>query len=240
MSVALRRRLASARPEGDAGMTLAELTIVIAISSVVLAMAFTVVASFAKTDARNLARQSRVDEVRQVALWLGDALAYAHAPETTASGAVVPEFEEARSQSMVFTSALGGGPGSPDGSLSRVSVVLNKNCLGHSDPGVLHRCVEHTYTTSGGSEEYCSAGASCPDPGLFKDTVMARGVKDQGLFQYSVTGQGTMNQVIDPALRAKISAVEFKVTVAAPAGSADSAAESTVVKRYSINEWRNW
>ncbi|MDR2253663.1 MAG: prepilin-type N-terminal cleavage/methylation domain-containing protein [Bifidobacteriaceae bacterium] len=242
-----RDRRASAgvqgRPRSDAGFSLTELLIVIAVSTLVLGMVFTVVAAFARNDARNLVRQSRVDEVRRVGLWLGDALTYAESP-VPAEGAAAPVavFDVAEAQKMVFTSALNAGLTAEKDALSRVTIILGEDCEGAADPGVLRRCVSHPYDDAEGAQQYCAADSgTCPD-GAFENTVMARGVKDQALFAYFLEADtspaGALQEVADPALRATIAAVEFKVTVTGPEGG--DTTESTVYKRYTISEWRSW
>jgi prepilin-type N-terminal cleavage/methylation domain-containing protein len=226
------------RREGgaDAGMTLAELMVVIAISSIVLAMAFAMVASFAKNDARNVVRQSRVDEVRKVGLWLGDALSFA-APQAASGGAA---FEVAEPQKMVFTSALGHGTPSSPGAVSRVTVVLGQTCAGSADAGVLRRCVLHPYDGPSGAIAYCPATGTCPK-GYREETVMASGVKNQPLFTYYLGAALAPGSGVHDVVKAQvhnIKAVEFMVTVTGASGG--KTVESTVFKRYTINEWENW
>ncbi|MDR2380877.1 MAG: hypothetical protein LBE08_06855 [Bifidobacteriaceae bacterium] len=222
-------------------MSLTELIVAIGISSIVLAMVFAVVGSFARNDARNLVRQARVEEVRQVGLWLGDALAYAESEPLSGSAGSEPVFEEATAQKMVFTSDLGGGTSANQRALSRVTVALGVTCDGAADPGVLRRCVQHPFDDAYGVPQFCPTMASC-GAGLFEDKVMARDVAPQTLFTYFLEGATGVGQgvpeVIDPAQRARISAVEFTVTVSGP--ESGTTTESTVYKRYTVNEWRRW
>jgi hypothetical protein len=223
-------------------MSLAELTIVIALSSIVMAMAFAVVTSFARNDARNVARENRVSEVRKVALWLGDALAYAESPNAGQPGAGAV-FATAEAKKMVFTSALGEGATQHVAEpVSQVKVVLGETCSGAADPGVLRRCVLHPFDGAPqGTMAYCGFTGACPD-GLREETVLARGVKDQPLFTYFNAGALTpgsgFHEAADEAARAAIAAVEFKVTVTGSDLGKDT--ESTVFKRFTLHEWRQW
>jgi type II secretory pathway component PulJ len=226
---------------GESGMSMPELVIVIAISSLVLGMVFSVVASFAKNDARNLTRQNRVDEVRQVGLWLGDALSYAAAPAVDPGLTPGPVFEVAAAQKMVFTSALGAKVPGHEDVLSKVTVVLGEDCHGQPADRVLYRCVQHPYEQPDGSLAYCQPGAAGCSDDLTETTLMARDVKDVPVFTYfgSNGGPGTgLHDVPDPDVLKAIEAVEFKVTATVPEGS--DITESTVLKRYSIGEWRRW
>ncbi|MDR1188355.1 MAG: prepilin-type N-terminal cleavage/methylation domain-containing protein [Bifidobacteriaceae bacterium] len=248
----MRRIVAKAkrRLEGtsDSGMSLAELLTVIAIGAVIMGIVTTVTVSLARHDARNLVRQSRVDGIRQVSVWLGDALAHA-APKEAPSNPDQPlatVFETAEGQKMVFYAALPVA-GSPDGGLvSRVTLVLGEGCWSGSEaaPGILHRCVQAPKVDSSGASSLCAHGAiDCPDD-LFEDLIVARGVKDEALFSYFLRGNDGQiadkgEDTVASASLGSIGAVEVLATVAGKPGDPGGAAstEATVFKRFTIREW---
>ncbi|MDR1393133.1 MAG: hypothetical protein LBJ62_04090 [Bifidobacteriaceae bacterium] len=236
------RRAALRQASPDVGMTMWELLTVIVISSVVLSMVFTAVAAFARNDAKNLVRQERVDDVRQVSLWLSEALAFADADlPASPTDPPQPVFAEAMAQKMVFTSALVENQGAGDLPLSRVTVILGQDCVGNVDEGVLHRCIQHPFEDDNGNPKFCTpTDATCPD-GKREDFIMARNVNDEPLFTYYLQSNlevgGGMHAVTDPVQRGQIRAVEFKVTVSGPEDGRTT--ESTVFKRYAINRWED-
>jgi hypothetical protein len=226
-------------------MTLSELIAVIAIGSIVLGMIGTLTMSVMKHDSKNLIRQSRTDGIRQVSVWLGDALAYA-APEPpaqdghAAAGAV---FQIAGPYEMKFSSALPVAAAPEGGKISEVRLVLGEACWDASAPkqdGVLHRCVQSPKEGPDGAWSFCAKGTTgCPDD-LFEDLVVARGVdKSEDLFTYFVRdaadkilpGQG---EVTGTPL-SSIAAVEMKVTVAGD--DDETGIQATVFKRFTIREW---
>jgi hypothetical protein len=218
-------------------MSLSELIVVMAISSIVMALVFSVTATFAKTDSRNMIRQNRVDAVRQVSLWLGEALTYAQSPYAESGADTgVAIFQTAQPQEMKFTSALAVSNAVEKGALSQVRVVLGQDCAGGAAPGVLYRCVTHARLDSGGAQYFCAWKHSSCDANLFKETVMARGVKNQQLFTYFLEGAATGAESVGATSLGDIRAVEMRVTV--KGNEKGQVTESTVFKRYAVNEWR--
>ncbi|MDR2253344.1 MAG: hypothetical protein LBD97_05710 [Bifidobacteriaceae bacterium] len=226
-------------------MTLAELVTVMAVGSIVLGLIGTVTVGLMRHDAKNLIRQNRTDGIRQISVWLGDALAYA-APEppaadgTTSSAAV---FEIAEPNEMKFSSALPVA-GVPDGGqISQVRLVLGEQCwpVGTpDDPGTLHRCVQSPKQGSDGKWSMCAWGDSACSPDLFDDLVVARGVDTTSdLFSYFVRdaagsilpGQGT----VSGGALGSIAAVEMLVTVVGE--DDEDKIQATVFKRFTIREW---
>jgi hypothetical protein len=201
-------------------------------------MVMSVTASLAKHDSRNYARQVRAEDIRQVSLWLSDALAHAAPANGTADGQV---FEVAKPQKAVFTSALGQVSGGTK-LVSRVAIVLGETCWsGVADAGTLRRCVQHPVVDPAGNQSYCAHGSGgCPDH-LFGETVVARHVTDQPLFYYSLTQDADQTvpatSVDDPAKLALIAAVELRVTVRGEPGSVNEDVEATVVKRHAVRGW---
>ena len=88
---------------------------------------------------------------------------------------------------------------------------------------------------------FCTKGDSgCPDS-LFDEFIVARNVKDQPIFSYSV-GSGAdpsvpMPTSVSPTDLEFISAVEMTVTVAGEPGSGNEDVEATVVERHSVQGW---
>jgi hypothetical protein len=236
----IKRRLERSGRCGDAGLSLAELIMVIAMSSIVLSMVIVVTVSLAKHDQNNLARQGRVDQLRVATVWLTDALAYASGESTNMTNNPVANngFTKAAPTEMVFMSALGTPEDANNHALSEVRVVLGEECWGSSggdQTGVLHRCVSSPRVT-GGTAAVCVKGSSdCPDS-LFEDLVLARGVVDGPIFTYYyLSGDTTIsaNNVLEANVP-NIRSVEMVVTVGDPE---DDSTTATVFKRFTINEW---
>ncbi|MDR1295746.1 MAG: prepilin-type N-terminal cleavage/methylation domain-containing protein [Bifidobacteriaceae bacterium] len=239
----LRRRLAQSRSARDRGMSLAELIAVIAIGSIVMGLSVTVTVSLLKHHGANLVRQERTDGVRQVSIWLGDALTYATEPEDYYPGDPISAFHKAEANQMTFTSALPVAGQPSDGAVSRVTVVLGAGCpwtSGDPEPGVLRRCVQAPKIVAGAKPEMCTYGDSdCPDD-LFDDFVVARGVEDGSLFSYYVGDAPDPVDSVPAADLPGITAVEMFVTVADDPDKPASglATQATIFKRFSISEWR--
>ncbi|MDR1633489.1 MAG: hypothetical protein LBS27_00885 [Bifidobacteriaceae bacterium] len=224
-------------------MTLPELILVILIGSIVLGLIGTAMVSMMKHDSKNMIRQSRVDGIREISVWLGDALTYAAVPIGSASsGATV--FSQAEPQKMEFTAALPVVGDSQGQRISRVTVKLGETCWGSpgDDPGVLHRCVQYPKILSDNSEDLCTKGsAGCPDD-LFEDLVVARDVDDSDpIFTYFVGSSGVSSSVSAGAL-GSIGAVELLVTVVGPetGRGSDPDLQATVFKRFTVQEWRKF
>jgi hypothetical protein len=219
-------------------MTLMELIVVVMLSSLILGMVMSVTISFAKHDSRNHARQVRTEEIRQVSLWLSDALAHAAPANGTVDGQV---FAVAMPQKAVFTSALGAVSGGMK-LVSRVAIVMGETCWsGVADAGTLRLCVQHPVLDGAGNQSYCAHGsAGCSDD-LFEESVVARHVKDQPLFYYSLAQDidqtAPTTSVDDPARLGSIAAVELRITVKGEPGSAHEDVEATVVKRHAVRGW---
>ncbi|MDR1441781.1 MAG: hypothetical protein LBJ02_05240 [Bifidobacteriaceae bacterium] len=228
-------------------MTLAELITVMAIGSVVLAMVTMVTVSMVRHDRANIVRQSRVDGVRQVSVWLGDALTYAAPPPAARpEDPLEPAFEAAGADRMVFTSALP-IPGHTEGRIvSRLTVVLGKSCwdLTEDTPGVLHRCRQTPQVDPAGKPTFCARGAPGCSDDLFEDLVVARGVKDGPLFSYFVRDGENAVQPAGHSVAAadlgRLAAVEILITVGAEPDKpgSDVSAEATVFKRFTVADWR--
>jgi hypothetical protein len=225
-------------------MTLTELMAVVAIGAIVMSLSVTVTVSLLRHHGANLVRQERTDEVRQVSIWLGDALTYATAPEeSSVGGGSSAAFDSANGTSMTFTSALtvAGNPGG--GAVSRVTIVLDDGCPWGSsgtEPGVLRRCVQSPKVVAGSPPELCNYGASgCPDD-LFDDFVVARGVKNEQLFFYYVAGATDPVDTVPSANLGAITALEMLVTVAGADGGSSTGLnpQATIFKRFSVGEWR--
>ncbi|MDR0594561.1 MAG: hypothetical protein LBG60_15200 [Bifidobacteriaceae bacterium] len=228
-------------------MTLAELISVIAIGSIVLGLIGTLTVSMMKHDGINLVRQSRVDGVRQISIWLGDALTYASpdAPENPGD-TLGNVFAQADADKMVFTAALPIEGHADDRAVSRVTITLGEDCRGVSidQEGLLYRCVQTPLFQTGQPPTLCVRDApGCPEA-LFEDLLVARGVKDGPLFSYFLTDsngvlQPTPHAMVSGAGLGLIGAVEMLVTVA---GETDDDygqdIEATVFKRFTINQWR--
>jgi hypothetical protein len=229
----------------EQGTTLSEVMVVMAITTIVLTLILVVTNSIAKHDARNLARQARAEDIRSVSLWLSEALAYAAPPPGTSSSQV---FTTAESHKVVFTSALGAGTSVGGGTtkqVSQVTLVVGELCWGAGAPlseaGVLRRCVQEPIVGASGGLAFCTKGDSgCPDS-LFDEFIVARNVKDQPIFSYSV-GSGVDPTVPRPtsvssADLERISAIEMTVTVAGEPGSGNEDVEATVVERHRVQGW---
>ncbi|MDR0626678.1 MAG: hypothetical protein LBG11_05375 [Bifidobacteriaceae bacterium] len=224
-------------------MTLTELITVIAISSITMAMVTTVLLSVAKHDGRNLVRQQRTDQIRQVGFWVGDALAYASArdPEADAdSGAAV--LAEAAPHKITFNSALPIDGVTDSGVLSAVTLTLGEKCwTGEPDDehGLLRRCVHAPAADAfGAAQPMCEFGSpDCAD--VFDDLILARDVKHEDpIFTYffdPASGEPPCHSV-PPGQLANIVAVELRVTISGD--EPGDRAEATVFKRYSISKWR--
>ncbi|MDR2379808.1 MAG: hypothetical protein LBE08_01295 [Bifidobacteriaceae bacterium] len=243
-----RLRARSGR-SGDAGMTVAELLAVIAVGGMVMGMVTMVTVSMLKHDAKNLIRQNRSDGIRQVSVWLGDALSHASSekPASATGGKSAAQiFTVAAADHMEFTSALPVAGDSGGGHISRVEILLGDKCWGGGpDPGVLHRCLQSPKIVADVAS-FCAKGtADCPDD-LFEDLVVARDVEEGELFTYYVRDPSTgdfepaTHSVPDTSL-ARIGAVEMRVTVAGPTAgpNSDEDLQATVFKRFTIREWEN-
>jgi hypothetical protein len=218
------------------------------IGTVVLGLVTTVTVSMAQADGQNLARQQRVDGVRQISQWLGDALTYASAPNAAGTGQpATPAFAEATAKKMRFYSALAVTALQDSGKdsknvLSEVTIVLGQDCGGKPAPGVLYRCVRQPLEDppNSGTWRYCNPGeAACP-PELFEEFLLARDVVEtkEGIFTYYLEGGKAATLVNSASERLSIQAVELRVTVAGAENAAD-AVSATVVKRFTVSEWRN-
>jgi hypothetical protein len=220
-------------------MSLAELIAVVAIGSIVMTLSVTVTVSLLKHHGANLVRQSRTDGVRQVSIWLGDALSYATEPEDYSPGAAVTAFHKAEPKEMTFTAALPVDGNPSQGAVSQVTIVLGEVCpwaTGDPEPGVLRRCVQSPKIVAGSKPEMCTYGdPDCPDA-LFDDFVVARGVDDQQLFYYYLGGAPDAVDTVASGDLGTITAVEMLVTVAGE--DPDSKIRASVFKRFSIGDWR--
>ncbi|MDR0626333.1 MAG: hypothetical protein LBG11_03590 [Bifidobacteriaceae bacterium] len=210
---------------------------VIAITSIILVAAVSLTLSFGKQNANNLARQDRVDNVRQVSVWLTDALTYS-APVPSSSD--VPIVEVAQKDRLVFTSALPVA-GATAHNVSRVSLVVSQACWpgGPAEAGVLRRCVQSPVVAADGTQSFCDHGTTGCSDDLFDDFVVVRNVNDNDLFTYSLTGESAVySDVTTLELRGRIKAVELSITVSGASGSADEDIQATVVRRHTLKGWR--
>ncbi|MDR0627494.1 MAG: hypothetical protein LBG11_09625, partial [Bifidobacteriaceae bacterium] len=195
--------------------------------------------SLARNDGKNLIRQERTDQIRQISFWLGDALAYASATEAEPDGLVIHEAGPSR---ITFTSALPVEGVTGAGTVSAVTLVLGEECWtgkNEGQEGVLRRCVQSpSVDSTGAAQPLCDYGSSgCESK--FDDFIVAREVNDtRALFTYyfdDTSGLDPSHSVATEHL-GNVIAVELKVTVAGV--EADDRTEATVFKRYSINKWR--
>ncbi|MDR1441665.1 MAG: hypothetical protein LBJ02_04645 [Bifidobacteriaceae bacterium] len=223
-------------------MTLAELVTVMAIGSILMGLLTTVTVFAVRSDARNLARQGRVDDIRQASVWLGDALSHA-ALDPADTGAAV--FLTAGPDKMRFTSALPPGDGGEAGGVvSLVTFVVGGACWtdGPAEAGVLRRCVQAPVVDDDGAVVgFCRHGnAGCPDD-LFEDLVVARNVVGDDVFSYVLVKGGGVAEAVSNVTGsndlARVTAVELKVRVAGERGSSDGEASATLLKRYEVREW---
>ena len=234
-----RQALHEARANPEKGMTLAELLAVIAISSIMMGLVTLTLVSLARNDGKNLIRQERTDQIRQVSFWLGDALAYATSTEGEPDGLVIHEAGPSR---ITFTSALPVEGVTGAGTVSAVTLALGEECwTGKTEgqAGVLRRCVQSPSVDSAGVvQPLCDYGSSgCESK--FDDFVVAREVRDTGaLFTYYFDAASGLkpSHSAKPEHLGSVTAVELKVTVAGV--EANDRTEATVFKRYSINMWR--
>jgi hypothetical protein len=206
----------------------------------VLGLLVVVNTSVVKNDTKNLARQTRVDGIQQASIWLGDALTNATSRRSAPGAAAI---EIAEPTKIVFTSALPVEGASQTYFVSRVTLVLGEECwTGQpAEAGVLRRCVQQPIPSGPGAGVLCAKGGpNCPDT-LFRESIVARGVRDDKLFGYSlqtVNGPGApVTAVPDPVDKAQIVAVEFTVTVGGANGTNNADITATLFKRYPIKGW---
>ena len=256
MRLLWQRQLRRWRQEPDAGMTMAEMIVTIAIGAIVLSMLGTVTVTLLKTDRRNLVREVGTAEARQVSIWVGEALTYASS-ELSAEGSLSakPAISAANPDSITFTSAMPvEGMKGEKGALSEITLQLGQKCwttdASGADPGVLYRCVKAPKALLNGTPVWCEKDKpDCPE-NLFESMVVARGVKDtEPIFKYylriddSGANSGKPLELdagqtsVVPAKLGSIAGVEFRVTVADEIDGKE--VDSTVYKYFSINEW-NW
>ncbi|MDR2382032.1 MAG: hypothetical protein LBE08_12865 [Bifidobacteriaceae bacterium] len=225
-------------------MSLAELIVVIAISSIILSMIGTVTVSLLRNDGKNLIRESRTAELRQVSAYLTEALTFASSPQSgdpdnpTQYAAITT----AKPSELTFYSALPTDTAKGKGALTEITIKLGSDCwTGAADPGVLHQCVREPYKFAGGKSDFCAyaaIGPSCP-ASLFTDSVVARGVKDSmadPIFAYYFKADSSeVRYEVTGDDLGKIEAIEFRVTVVGE--NDDQPIEATIYKYFSINEW---
>ncbi|MDR2454298.1 MAG: prepilin-type N-terminal cleavage/methylation domain-containing protein [Bifidobacteriaceae bacterium] len=232
------------RRDPEAGMTLAELIVVIAISSIVLSMIGTVTVTLLRSDGRNLVREARTAELRKASAFLGEALTFASSPQsddpdnpTKHSAILTAQPTELKFTSAIPTSAVKG-----KGALSEITIKLGSTCwTNQPDPGVLHQCVHEPYEMVGGDSHFC-AYADVPSTcsaSLFHDTVAARevvGSAAQPIFAYYLGADPTAaHHEVPVANLGSIEAIELRVTVAGT--DAVDPVQASFYKYYSINEW---
>ncbi|MDR2253185.1 MAG: hypothetical protein LBD97_04875 [Bifidobacteriaceae bacterium] len=240
-----RQEAASGR--GDAGMSLTELIMVIAIGATVFALLAAVTVNVLRNDAVNLVRENQTAEIRKASVWLSEALTYATAPladelKLSDKGAV----QVAEPNKVSFTSALPLDSAGGKGALSLITIQLGEKCWsGEADPGTLHRCVQSPKELVAGTSTFCDYGAlNCP-AALFEDMPVARGVRqDEPIFTYHVQQGGAPNAqtgvITKPEHQVsadfgRILALELRVTVGSTVAGRE--VESTIYRYYHINEW---
>ncbi|MDR0431822.1 MAG: hypothetical protein LBH48_00670 [Bifidobacteriaceae bacterium] len=220
-------------------MTLTELVTVMAITSVVLTMLGTVMVSLAKQNGINLARQQTVDSMRVASDWLSEALDHAASDPDDIEGSV---FTLAQAKKMVFTSALEDSDQTRR-LVSRVMLVLGEECWSgkKAEPDVLRRCIQRPFIKPDGAASWCTPGAKdCPAQ-LFDETVLARSVKNQGVFSYALEvspGAEGMMAPIPASFLSQIAAVEVNITMKGDPASSGDKVESTLIKRHNVKGWR--
>jgi hypothetical protein len=247
-----RRRLAEARLRPEAGMSMYELIVVMAISTMVLAMVVTVSTSVLRADGKNLAREVATGGARDVSTWLGEALSYA-SPEMTDDAdptAKKPTILLAEPNKLRFTTAMPPEGEAAAGQLSEVTIQLGKTCWTpeKDDPGVLHRCLRYPKSFDKVTKKptFCAYKSAGCDEKLFHDMVVARGVKTDpkaGIFAYYLPKAGA-TETAAPELKATASVttgledirgVEFRVTVLGK--SEGQKVEATVYKYFAMDKW---
>jgi prepilin-type N-terminal cleavage/methylation domain-containing protein len=245
------RRLLRAMGRSDAGMTLSELIITIAISSVVLVMVASVSASMLRSNAKNLAREVATGGVRDASAWLGEALSFASSEmsDGSQSTSLKPAILTAQPNELRFTSAMPADGDSAQGALTEVTLKLGKACwTGKDDPGALHRCLRYPQSFDKTTKKavFCEYGVAGCASDLFKDKVVARDVKTDPkapIFAYYVLNGAAADPATAPLKQvsslsagfADVRAVEFRVTVV---GRSDGGpVEATVYKYFAIDEW---
>lgn len=224
------------RAARDAGLSLAELVVVMLVGGMLLVLVASLTAGLTRGNAANLARQQQVDEARTAVTWLSRALGQAVAPRELSddmSGDVPLVF--AAGHRLEFFTHLDdrGGDATTSAGPARVAFDVTD--------GVLRRTIQYPDPGSTLARwTYDCTPADCPEN--HEVLAVARGV-DPALFRY-VAADGSALPVPDPttgltaAQLAEVAAIEVRVVVGLDA--AGEARPTTVLRRVSLPDWKRF
>ncbi|GAB2458697.1 prepilin-type N-terminal cleavage/methylation domain-containing protein [Xylanimonas ulmi] len=214
----------------EAGVTLAELVVVMMVGSVVLALVGALTVGLLRSNARNLARQEQVDAARTGVSWLSRSLERAVAPSAVSDRLTGDLAILAASDTELRFYALlddGGSDVEATGPSLVTFAVLD---------GALHRIVRRPDPSPTGDWTFTCGATQCPD--LHEDLVVARGVTG-AVFRYVDRAGGRLPadasaRTLTEAERAAVASVEVSIVIADPA---DPGATTTVLARVSLLDY---